>query len=164
MKVPALAASLLRVLPALATPVTKATSPANPPGIEGVYDFSLAVAHQEQNHVRFEYSYDPDKESSKQAERSDDGAVLVPRAQVNWPGVGERVTVALEIAKITIIRIAANNLKVVIDNLTQEGINVLVEWALGDIMDQVPAGATASVSQNVHQGTSQFLDVTAYRQ
>ncbi|KAG7402882.1 hypothetical protein Forpe1208_v016776 [Fusarium oxysporum f. sp. rapae] len=164
MKVLALAASLLMVLPALATPVTKAISPANPPGIEGVHDFSLEVAHQEQNHVRFEYSYEPDRKSSKQAERSDDGAVLVPRAQVNWPGVGERVTVALEIAKITIIRIAANNLKVVIDNLTQEGINVLVEWALGDIMDQVPAGATASVSQNVHQGTSQFLDVTAYRQ
>ncbi|KAJ4116104.1 hypothetical protein NW768_011076 [Fusarium equiseti] len=164
MKVFALAAFLLRVLPALATPVTKATSPANPPGIEGVDGFSLAVAHQEQNHVRFEYSYEPDKESFKQAERSDDGAVLVPRAQVHWPGVGERVTVALEIAKITIIRIAANNLKVVIDNLTQEGINVLVEWALGDIMDQVPAGATASVSQNVHQGTSQFLDVTAHRQ
>ncbi|KAF5618730.1 hypothetical protein F52700_12250 [Fusarium sp. NRRL 52700] len=164
MKVLALATSLLWVLPALATPVTKDTSPANPPGSEGVHDFSLAVAHQEQNHVRFEYSYEPDKESSKQAERSDNGAVLVPRAQVNWPGVGERVTVALEIAKITIIRVAANNLKVVIDNLTQGGINVLVEWALGDIMDQVPAGATASVSQNVHQGTSQFLDVTAYRQ
>ncbi|KAM5363196.1 hypothetical protein ACJA88_013634 [Fusarium oxysporum] len=164
MKVLALAASLLWVLPALATPVTNTTSPANPPGSEGVHDFSLAVAHQEQNHVRFEYSYEPGKESSKQAERSDDGAVLVPRAQVNWPGVGERVTVALEIAKITIIRIAANNLKVIIDNLTRGGINVYVEWALGDITDQVPAGATTSISQNVHQGTSQFLDITAYRQ
>ncbi|EXL39648.1 hypothetical protein FOCG_17760, partial [Fusarium oxysporum f. sp. radicis-lycopersici 26381] len=62
------------------------------------------------------------------------------------------------------VRIAANNLKVIIDNLTRGGINVYVEWALGDITDQVPAGATTSISQNVHQGTSQFLDITAYRQ
>lgn len=128
---------------------------------EGDHDFSVIVAYQNSTHVGIEYNYQPGVDLSAQPQ-SGDAVALTPRADVNWPGVGERVSVALEYAKVTIIRLAFNSIKVVIDNLTQNAINIAIEWANGDIDDKVPAGATTSITQNVHQGTSDTLEINAY--
>ncbi|RTE68076.1 hypothetical protein BHE90_017547 [Fusarium euwallaceae] len=128
---------------------------------EGDHDFSLIVAYQNSTHVGFEYNYQPGVDLSAQPQPGD-AVALAPRADVNWPGVGERVSVALAYAKVTIIRLAFNSIKVVIDNLTQQAINVAIDWANGDINDKVPAGASSSITQNVHQGTSETLEIQAY--
>ncbi|UPK99809.1 hypothetical protein LCI18_010744 [Fusarium solani-melongenae] len=155
-----LTAFFLWVLPALGLPTAlDATILANKD--EGGHDLSLAIAYQNSTHVGFIYSYQPGVDLSPRP-RSVDGVTVLPRTDVNWPGVNERVSVALQYAKITIIRLAFNSIKVIIDNLTQQAIKVAIDWDSGDIDDKVPAGATTSITQNVHQGTSQTLDVRAY--
>ncbi|KAF5646087.1 uncharacterized protein FTJAE_2176 [Fusarium tjaetaba] len=64
--------------------------------------------------------------------------------------------------KVTIIRLAPNEIQVIIDNLAQHVVNALVGWQLGDVDDQVPAGATYSTTQRNHQGPSQSISVNAY--
>ncbi|KAF4421305.1 hypothetical protein F53441_14355 [Fusarium austroafricanum] len=159
MKVAALATLLLGTLPAFANPLAIDKSTNLVKREQGNHDLSLTVIKQNSTHISFAYDYQPGVDLAASA----DTASLLRRAQIRWPGVNERVSVALAYAKVTIIRLAANEIKVIIDNLTQHAINVLVGWESGDVDDQVPAGATTSTTQRIHQGTSQSLDVTAYR-
>ncbi|KAH7194101.1 hypothetical protein DER44DRAFT_831493 [Fusarium oxysporum] len=153
MKVATIASLLLGALPVFASPAAIDDSTSNT-----VKDLSLTVVEQNSTYVCWTYDYQPGVDLASAA----DSAALVRRANIRWPGVNERVSVALEYAKVTIIRLAANEIKVIIDNLTQHVVNVLVGWELGDVDDQVPAGATSSTTQRIHQGTSQSISVNAY--
>ncbi|KAM0083826.1 hypothetical protein ACKRZS_004032 [Fusarium odoratissimum] len=152
MKVATITSLLLGALPVFASLAAVGDS------TNTVKDLSLTVVEQNSTYVCWTYDYQPGVDLASAA----DVAILVRRANIRWPGVSERVSVALEDAKVTIIRLAANEIKVIIDNLTQHVINVLFGWELGDVDDQAPAGATSSTTQRIHQGTSQSISVNAY--
>ncbi|KAH7258872.1 uncharacterized protein BKA55DRAFT_687167 [Fusarium redolens] len=158
MKVAIIASLFIGALPVFANPaaLVDSTNVVKPEQISR--DLALTVLEQNNTFLRWTYNYHPGVDLASAA----DAAALAPRANIHWPGVNERVSIALEYAKVTIIRLAFNEIKVIVDNLTRHAINVMLEWDLGDVDDRVPAGATTSITQRIHQGTSQSIDVSAY--
>ncbi|KAI1496146.1 hypothetical protein F5X99DRAFT_425025 [Biscogniauxia marginata] len=142
----ALASATVLALPTNSTPLESQPE---------LHDLLMKVSSDGENSAVFDYSYNPGVDYYELLGKESSSA-LRPRADVNIPGLNERVTVALRIATITLIRTAANVLRVETENLVNHAITITLNWAAGSNEDEVPAGATARENVNIGNANGQI--------
>ncbi|KAH8686297.1 hypothetical protein BGZ61DRAFT_479408 [Ilyonectria robusta] len=141
-------------------PDSEALSLRSEPSI--LHDLVLNVtSFPEQNEVLIDYLYKPGVDFYQEMGFSADTS-LARRTDVNIPGIGERISVAFRIATVTIIRAAADVLRVEIDNLVNYTITVTLNWATGTEEEKVPGSATVKESITIPDRNGQ-IRVTASR-